>query len=166
MSTPHRPAIQPQETDVEITQIVLPSNTNNHGTAFGGQMVAWMDICASVSAQRFARRTVVTASMDEIHFLQPVQRGMVVILRSKVNQAWTSSMEIGVRVEAEDPRSGDRVHCCSAYLTFVALNDHGKPHQIPVLDPGEDLENQRRAREAQARRDARMAARHKRRSDA
>jgi acyl-CoA hydrolase len=163
MSNIHRPTYGNEFTKVEMTQIVMPGDANNHGTAFGGQMVAWMDICASVSGKRFARSgALVTASMDQIHFLQPVHRGMFVTLRSQVNQAWNSSMEIGVRVEAEDPASGDVVHCCSAYLTFVALNEHGKPGVVPILDPGDDPENQRRARQAQERRDARLAMRRKR----
>ena len=129
-----------------MTQIVLPSHANNHGTVFGGQMAAWIDVCAAVSAQRFARKAVVTASMDEIHFVQPVRRGMVVILKARVNQAWGSSMEVGVRVEAEDPRTGDTAHCCTAYLTFVAINDDGKPSQVPLLDvSGDERAGRRRA---------------------
>ena len=95
--------VSPEETTVEMTQLVLPSNTNNLGTAFGGQIAAWVDICAAVSAQRFCRMSVVTASMDALHFLNPVHQGMVVILKSTVNAAWNTSMEIGVRVESEDP---------------------------------------------------------------
>ena len=150
-------------TDVEMTQIVLPSHTNNHGTVFGGQMAAWIDICAAVSAQRYARKAVVTASIDEIHFVTPVRRGMVVVLKSRVNQAWSTSMEVGVRVEAEDPRTGDTVHCCTAYTTFVAINDDGRPSSVPKLDPGNDQEAQERASRAQTRRDNRLAMRKKRR---
>ena len=97
------PSVPVDATNVEMTQIVLPSHTNNHGTVFGGQMAAWIDICAAVSAQRFARKAVVTASIDELHFVHPVRRGMVIILKARVNQAWGSSLEVGVRVEAEDP---------------------------------------------------------------
>ena len=152
------------ETDVEMTQIVLPSHTNNHGTVFGGQMAAWIDICAAVSAQRFARKAVVTASIDEIHFVSPVRRGMVVVLKSRVNQAWGSSMEVGVRVEAEDPRTGDTVHCCTAYSTFVAINDDGRPSAVPRFDPSDDEAARTRAHEAQERRDHRLIMRKKRRT--
>ena len=152
------------ETKVEMTQMVLPSHTNNHETAFGGQIAAWCDICAAVSAQRFCRKPVVTASMDELHFLQPVKRGMVVILRSQVNQAWNSSMEVGVRVEAEDPLSGSTVHCCSAYLTFVALDAHGKPCRVPKLSMMDNDEYIQRGDEAQQRRDARLDMRKKRKA--
>ncbi len=157
-----RPSVLAEHTDVEMTQIVLPSHANNHGTVFGGQMAAWIDVCAAVSAQRFARKAVVTASMDEIHFVQPVRRGMVVILKARVNQAWGSSMEVGVRVEAEDPRTGDTAHCCTAYLTFVAINDDGKPSQVPILDTSKDDEARQRADAAQTRRDNRLEMRRRR----
>ena len=110
MDSRTKPTVSVEATDVEMTQIVLPSHTNNHGTVFGGQMAAWIDICAAVSAQRFARKAVVTASIDELHFVHPVRRGMVIVLKGRVNQAWGSSMEVGVRVDAEakvsahDPR--------------------------------------------------------------
>mgnify|MGYP001174573521 CR=1 FL=1 len=153
-----------EDTRVEMTQLVLPSHTNNLATAFGGQIAAWCDICAAVSAQRFCRKPVVTASMDELHFLHPVKKGMVVILRSQVNQAWNSSMEVGVRVEAEDPLSGSTVHCCSAYLTFVALDAHGKPCPIPKLDFMDREDYLQRGEDAQLRRDARLHMRNKKKN--
>ena len=119
-----------EDTFVEMTELVLPSHSNNHGTAFGGQIAAWCDIAGAVSAQRFCRSPVVTVSMDQLHFLEPVRKGMVVILRAKVNQAWNTSMEIGVRVMK--PFGGNTVHCCSAYLTFVA-DSFGRP-KIPTLN--------------------------------
>jgi acyl-CoA hydrolase len=152
------------DTNVEMTQIVLPSHANNHGTVFGGQMAAWIDICAAVAAQRFSRKAVVTASIDEIHFVQAVRRGMVVILKARVNQAWTSSMEVGVRVEAEDPRTGTTAHCCTAYLTFVAIDDDGRPIKVPTLETGTSENAQNRAHAAQQRRDHRLAMRKKRRT--
>ena len=104
----------PADTACTMTQIVLPTHTNNHGTAFGGQLAAWIDICGGVSAQRCARTPCVTASFDQLHFVAPVRRGMVVVLNSQVNRTWRTSMEIGVRVEAEDPETGQRSHCCTA----------------------------------------------------
>jgi acyl-CoA hydrolase len=151
------------DTTCEMTQIVLPGFTNAHGNAFGGQIAAWCDICAAVSAQRFARGPVVTASMDELHFLEPVKQGMVVVLRAMVNRAWRTSIEVGVRVEAEDPHTGLRTHCCSAYLTFVALGADGRPRTVPPLDPGPDPAAQRRFAEAALRRDARLHMRDLRR---
>ena len=153
----------PADTIVAMTQIVLPSHTNNHGTAFGGQIAAWCDICAAVSAQRFCRAPVVTASMDQLHFLHPVKRGMVVLLSSQVNQAWKTSMEVGVHVDAEDPLTGETVHCCSAYLTFVALGDDSNPILCPQLDVSGDPTWELRAKEAQLRRDNRLHMRKMRR---
>ena len=149
----------PEDTIVEMTQLVLPSHTNNHGTAFGGQIAAWVDVCAAVSAQRLCRMPVVTASMDALHFLQPVHQGMVVILKSTVNCAWRSSMEIGVRIESEDPLTGERLHCCSAYLTFVAIDEHGKTQQLPTLSCVDNPDSERRREEAQERRDLRLRIR-------
>lgn len=151
--------VQPAVTRVEMTQIVLPPHTNNHGTAFGGQIAAWADIAASVAARRFCRGPVVTVSMDSLHFLLPIKLGMIVVFRAQVNQAWRSSMEVGVRVEVEDSSTGERHRACSAYFTFVALDEQGRPKAVPALDPGEDAEDQRRAREAMIRRDARLRVR-------
>ena len=155
-------AVLPSATRVEMTEIILPPHTNNLGTAFGGQLVCWIDIAASVSGRRYARGPVVTASIDQIHFLAPVRLGMVVILRSMVNQAWRTSMEIGVRIEAEDTTTGVREHCCTAYLTFVALDASGRPRELPRLDTREDPDTQRRAREATLRREGRLAVRKQR----
>ena len=160
-----RPTVPVDATNVEMTQIVLPSHANNHGTVFGGQMAAWIDVCAAVAAQRFARKAVVTASIDEIHFVKPVRRGMVIVLKARVNQSWGTSMEVGVRVDAEDPRTGDTAHCCTAYLTFVAINDDGKPSQVPILDTAGDEESALRATQAQDRRDNRLAMRIKRQTN-
>ncbi len=151
--------VEPAITRVEMTQIVLPPHTNNHGTAFGGQIAAWADICASVAARRFCRGPVVTVSMDSLHFLLPIKLGMIVVFRAQVNQAWRSSMEVGVRVEAEDSATGERHRCSSAYFTFVALDERGRPKPVPALDPRGDPEDERRAREAMIRRDARLRVR-------
>ena len=148
--------VPPNDTTVEMTQLVLPSNTNNLGTAFGGQIAAWVDICAAVSAQRFSRMSVVTASMDALHFLNPVHQGMVVILKSTVNAAWNTSMEVGVRVESEDPLTGDRTHCCTAYLTFVSIDEHGHTIPLPKLDVPENTLWERRFQEANLRREMRL----------
>jgi acyl-CoA hydrolase len=146
-------------TFTEMTQLLLPGHTNALGDAFGGQIAAWVDICGAVSAQRFCRGSVVTASMDQLHFLRPVRRGMVVVLQARVNQAWRTSMEVGVRVDAEDPNTGARSHCCSAYLTFVKLGEAGRPVPIPTLDVGADPIARRRQAEAELRRASRLSLR-------
>lgn len=164
MATPRpRERVPASATRTEMTWIVLPTHTNNHDTAFGGQIAAWCDICAAVAAQRFVRGPVVTASMDSLHFLKPVKRGMVVVLQGMVNRAWNTSVEVGVRVDAEDPNTGQRVHCCSAYLTFVALDGHGGKRPVPELDTEGDPEVGRRQREADLRRGARLQVREARR---
>ena len=141
------------DTRVEMTQLVLPGLTNTHGTLFGGQLVAWMDTAASVAASRFCRSAVVTVSIDELHFAQPIELGDTVVLYAQVNQAWGSSMEIGVRAEREDPKTGERAHACTGFLTFVRVVD-GRPAPLPKLtiEPGQE----RRAEDAQARREARL----------
>lgn len=151
------------ESFVEMTQLVLPSHTNPLGTAFGGQIMAWTDICAGIAAQRHARRVVVTASMDDLHFLAPIRTGEVVILKAQVNRAFHTSMEVGVRVEAENPLTGERRHCSSAYLTFVALSGSGERVQIPPLLPETENE-QRRYLEAADRRQIRLDRKNLRRN--
>ena len=158
-------ARSPLDTQVEMTQIVPPSHTNNHGTIFGGQVAAWCDICAAVSAQRFCRGPVVTASMDQLHFLEPIRKRHGGHFLSQVNQAWRSSMEVGVRVLAEDPMTGERRHCCSAYLTFVALSPEGQPKKLPALELGDDESFHRRAKEANIRKAHRLELKRLRQKD-
>jgi acyl-CoA hydrolase len=152
-------SVRPAATHVTSTYIVLPPHTNVHGTAFGGQIAAWCDISAAVAAHRFCRRPVVTASMDQINFERPVKQGMVVVLEAQVNQAWSTSMEIGVVVQAEDPNTGIRMQVCTAFLTFVGLGEDGKPTAIPRLDTRGDPEAVRRQEEAEVRRRHRLASR-------
>jgi acyl-CoA hydrolase len=117
-------------------------------------VAAWIDMCAAISAQRFCRTQVVTVSIDELHFLHPIQRGHIAIFRSCVNAAWNRSVEVGVRVEGEDPLTGERTHTASAYTTFVSLVD-GRPSAVPALlvDSAEEL---RRQAEAELRRGSRL----------
>jgi acyl-CoA hydrolase len=163
MSAPR--TIDFRKTRTEMTQLVLPTHTNNLGSAFGGQIAAWVDICGAVAAQRFNCGAVVTASMDQLHFLQPVHEGMVVVLQGQVNQAWQTSMEVGVRVEAENTRTGERTHCCSAYLTFVGLDEGGRPRQLPQLDSCGDGEAERRQEAAEMRRSRRLERREERKQE-
>lgn len=142
-------------TRVEMTQLVLPEHTNAIGTIFGGQVAAWIDICAAIAAQRFCRRQVVTLSIDSLEFLHPIQRGHIAVFQACVNAAWGTSMEIGVRVEGEDPMTGDRTHTASAYCTFVALDGNSRPTKVPALECAAGDEARRRA-EAEARRAERL----------
>jgi acyl-CoA hydrolase len=146
----------PAASRVVMTESVLPGDGNPLGTAFGGKIAQWIDIAGAIACQRHCRRRVVTASMDDLHFLRPIRVGMIVELRAQVNAAFRTSMEAGVRIESEDPLTGERQHVCTAWLTFVAQDEHGKPVQIPrlVLETDED---RRRAREAGERRALRLS---------
>ena len=141
---------------VEMNELILPQHANNLGTAFGGTIMSWIDVCAAMAASRHARCTVVTASMDQLDFIAGIRRGWLVNLKAMVNYVGRTSMEVGVRVEAEDLVTGDRVHAASAYLTFVALDDDGKPTTIRPLK----VETERarvREKEAIDRRQKRLA---------
>ena len=149
------PGKSPEESAVTMTEIVLPSHTNALGTIFGGQVVSWMDIAAAISATRHARSIVVTASIDALSFLAPIRLGQFVHIRASVNFASRTSMEVGVRIDAEDPISGKRTHTASAYTTFVALDPFGKPCPVPALLPKSEEEH-RRYEQAQTRRESRI----------
>jgi len=146
----------PSESAVTMTELVLPPDANTLGTAFGGKIMSWIDIAAAMAATRHARRTTVTASIDALHFLAPVRVGDAVHLTATVNFTAHTSMEVGVRVDSEDLRTGERRHTATAYTTFVALDDNHKPTQVPPIVP-ETAEEKRRHREAIHRREARMA---------
>ena len=147
-----------RESHVEMIELVLPTHTNALGTAFGGQIMAWIDVCAGIAAARHARRVAVTVSMDDLHFRAPIYLGEVAILKAQVNRSWHTSMEVGVKVEAENTLTGERRHCSSAYLTFVALDEHGRRVAIPELTP-ESEDEQRRYFEAEERRNIRLERR-------
>ncbi len=139
-----------------MTELVLPSHTNQLGNIFGGQIMAWIDIAGAIAAGRHAEGVCVTASIDTLHFVAPVKLGHVVNIYSSVNYAHKTSMEIGVRVESEDPNTQQRRHVATAYLTFVALDPHGHPRPVPGLTPTSAHEK-RRYSEAQLRRKSRLA---------
>jgi acyl-CoA hydrolase len=143
---------------VEMTQLVMPGHANVLGTAFGGTVMQWTDLCASMAAMRHARLPVVTASVDQLSFLAPVRIGQIAILSAQVNAVFATSMEVGVEVLTEDPHTGERRRCCDAFLTFVALGPDGRPTSVPELLAESD-EERRREREAHVRREARLALR-------
>jgi len=145
----------PRASRVETVQLVLPGLTNTHGTIFGGMMMQWIDIAAGVSAARHAGGPVVTASMDRLHFLNPVYLGEVVTVQAQVNFAGKTSMEVGVRVLAEDRNMTARRQTTRAFLTFVAVDDEGRPRPVPALTL-ETAEDRRRNTDARARRAVRL----------
>src|SRR5512136_1933784 len=121
------------ESKTTVARVMMPQDANISGNVFGGAVLKMVDEAAYVSATRHARCNVVTASVDKMDFLSPVSVGDLVTLRANVNAVWHTSMEVGVRVEAEDPRTGEVRHTGSSYLTLVALGKDGKPVQIPGL---------------------------------
>jgi acyl-CoA hydrolase len=151
--------LTPAYSRVETTQIVMPAHTNGvAGVLFGGVVMQWIDICGGVAAMRHAGGPVVTASIDRLDFLSPIRVGDIVILQAQVNFVHLTSMEVGCRVETEDPRTRLRRNTTKAYLTFVAVDDEGRPRRVPplVLATPED---ERRHHEAQERRRLRLLAR-------
>ncbi len=138
-----------------MTEIVLPSDANALGTIFGGKIMAWIDIAGAIAAGRHARRVVVTASIDALHFVAPVKVGNVVHIKACVNYAGRTSMEVGIRVDSENPVTGETHHTGTAYATFVALDEHGRPCPVPPIN-AEGPEERRRYDAAIKRRAARM----------
>ncbi|MSP59428.1 MAG: acyl-CoA thioesterase [Myxococcales bacterium] len=155
VTLPGRPAA---DSRAETTHLVLPGLTNVHGTIFGGFVMQWIDEIAAVSAVRHVGGSVVTAAVDALHFLAPIQLGALVVMKAQVNAVGRTSMEIGVRVEVEDPRTRARRRTTKAYLTFVAVDEDGRPREMAPLTVATEEERRRQA-QADARRRARLAAR-------
>lgn len=147
----------PSESFTEMTELVLPQHTNAIRTAFGGVIMSWIDICCSIAAMRHCGRVSVTARVDALEFKAPIKVGDVVRLTARLNAAFTSSMEIAVRVEREHPRTGKRSLCADARATFVNLGEDGTPCPVPPL-LAETQEDERRAAEAAERRRQRRSA--------
>ena len=147
----------------EYSEIALPNDANGLGNVLGGKVMHLVDLAGALAAIRHARKPVVTASVDSLHFLHPVRIGQLIVLRSSVNRVFRTSMEVGVQVETEDLMTGRKLHTCSAYLTFVALDESRQAAEIqPVI--AETEEEQRRYREAGERREYRLAMRNRLRS--
>jgi acyl-CoA hydrolase len=136
-----------------MTQIVMPTHTNGAGgVMFGGIVMQWIDVCAGVSAMRHCGGQVRTASIDRLDFLSPIHLGDIVVLEAQVNFTGRTSMEVGCRVETEDPRTRQRRYTTKAYLTFVAVDDSGAPREVPPVEPQSDEEKRRFERGAERRR--------------
>jgi len=142
----------------EMTEVVLPNDANNLGTLFGGKVMLLIDVAGAIAARRHCQRMVVTASVDSLSFHSSVKVGDLVVLLASVNRVFNTSLEVGVRVLSEDTGTGQRQHTASAYLTYVAIGDDGKPTKIaPVLPETDD--EKRRYNEAGERREARRKER-------
>ncbi len=137
------------------TYKIFPNDLNSYGTAFGGMIMAICDRVALVVAERHSKKTCVTASIDSVHFLQPAGQGDILLFKAAINHAWNTSMEIGVRVEAEHYVTGEKRHILSAYFTFVALDEKKKPIEVAKVLAQSPIEK-RRFQEAIDRREIRI----------
>jgi acyl-CoA hydrolase len=146
----------------EYSELALPNDANGLGNVLGGKVMHLVDLAAAMAAMRHARRPVVTASVDSLHFLHPVHIGELIVLRSAVNRVFRSSMEVGVKVTTENLMTGAIKHTCSAYLTFVALDSQHHSMAVPSIIP-ETEDEMRRFREAGERREYRLAMRSRQR---
>jgi acyl-CoA hydrolase len=157
-----------KSTQSEMTEIILPNDTNTLGNLLGGRLMHFIDLTGAMAAYRHARTHVVTAAMDHIDFIQPVRLGDLLTLKSSVNRAFTHSMEVGVKVWAENTRTASISHVASAYLVFVAVDEHGRLQKVPQLQPETPDELRRfddalrrrehRERENARRKEAKLAA--------
>ena len=147
-----------RETQHETSQLMMPQHSNNLDHVFGGVILSMMDTSAAVSAIRHARTNCVTVSVDRVDFREPIHLGDLVIMKCSVNFVGRTSMEVGVRVEAENLQTGIRRHTNSCYLTFVAVDRNGRPVEVPKLVP-ETEDEIRRYEAADARRRRRLEER-------
>jgi acyl-CoA hydrolase len=144
------------DSQAEMSEIVLPNDANPLGALLGGRLMHWIDMAGAMAAHRQSRSYAVTASVDHIDFLVPVRVGSLVVLRSSVNRAFRTSMEVGVKVWVEDYIRDSRQHVASAYLTFVAVDGKGGHVLVPAVIP-ETEEQKRRYEDAGRRRELRRA---------
>lgn len=141
-----------------MTQLVFPEHANALGKAFGGQVMAWSDMCGGICSMRHSAGTTVTAAIDSLQFEQAIGIGDTVVIEARVNAVFRSSMEVEVQVWGENPATGQRWRCVGALMTFVAIDGAGGTREVPplVIDNEDDA---RRVREASARRAERLAHR-------
>ena len=151
-----------RDSQSEMAEIVLPNDANPLGALLGGRLMHWIDLAGAMAAHRHSRNYVVTASVDHIDFLIPVRIGDLVILRSSVNRAFRTSMEVGVKVYVENYIADSAHHVASAYLTFVAVDGAGKRLRVPAIIAESD-EQRRRYEDAGRRREIRRAELERRR---
>ena len=147
-----------RESQSEMVELVLPNDANPLNALLGGRLMHWIDMAGALAAHRHSRSYVVTASIDHLDFLTPVHVGDLVVLRSSVNRAFHTSMEIGVKVWVENYIAASRQHVSSAYLTFVAVDRHGRHLAVPPVLPESEAEK-RRYEDAGRRREAREVER-------
>ena len=143
-----------------LTMLMGPLDANHYGYVHGGAIMRAVDEAAFISATRHAKKNVVTAAIDQMSFESPVHLGNLLILKSQVNHVWKTSMEVGVRIETEDPLTGEQSFVGRAYVTMVALDAFGKPAKVPPLAL-ENAEDRARSKKSEARRAFRLKLRKK-----
>ncbi|WP_245202671.1 acyl-CoA thioesterase [Halorubrum alkaliphilum] len=136
-----------------MTEMLLPNDTNNLGRALGGAVLHWMDICGAIAGMRFASRQVVTASMDHVDFIAPIEMGEVVTIEGYVFNTGRTSLDVKVEVRAENPRTGETRRTTTSYFTFVALDEEGGPTTVPDLESPTAEEAALRERAVEGRRE-------------
>ena len=136
-------AKSPDESAVEMREMVMPTDTNKHGTIFGGKIMSWIDIAAAMAAERHCNNPVVTAHISDIDFISPINVGFHVSIKASINYVGRSSMIVGVRVDSENPYTGEKKKTTKAYVTFVAIDESGKAKEVPRLTPITDDEKRR-----------------------
>ena len=141
-----------RESHHETSELMMPGDANNLGHVFGGVILAMMDKCAAIAAFRHSRASVVTVSIDRVDFREPIHLGDLVVMKASINYVGKTSMEVGVRVEAEELLTGRRRHTNSCYLTFVAVDRNGRPIDVPAIVPETPDEIRRHAAAEQRRR--------------
>jgi len=152
-----------RESQSQMTEVILPNDANPLGNLLGGRLMHLIDLAGAMAAHRHSHSHVVTASMDHIDFLQPVHIGDLLILKSSVNRAFRSSMEVGVKCWVENYIACTTQHVASAYLTFVAVDEQGQHHPVPCVVP-ETKDEKRRYEDASRRREARKQEQERRKA--
>lgn len=145
-----------KDSQIEMTELVLPNDTNQLGNLLGGRLMHWMDIAAAIAAQRHTNRVCVTAAVDQMEFHHPIRLGEIVNLKASVNRAFNTSLEVGVKVIAENQLTGEVKVANSAYFTFVAVDEHKNRVKVCGIKPLSKVEK-RRYKEAAIRRKQRLA---------
>jgi len=141
----------PRESEATIAELMMPQHANMMGNVFGGVILSLVDRVAAVAAIRHARRQCVTVSVDKVNFREPIRVGELVTAMARVNFTGRTSMEVGVKVIAENILTGERRHTNSCYITYVALDEHGKPTEVPPIVPETEDEQRRFGRAAKRR---------------
>lgn len=147
------PAERLNKSQTEMTELLMPDGANNLGRALGAVVLHWMDVCGAIAAMRFASRNCVTAAIDHVDFHAPIQLGEVADVHAYVFETGATSLDVKVRVLAENPRTGESRCASDAFFTFVAIDDEGRPTQVPDVVCETDVERQHRQDAVEGRRE-------------